>query len=342
MTTLLEQAIIDAKELRAAALKNAETTILEKYNREVKNMVESLLDEQDEELDLGMDSMDSMDSTDSTDSMDSMVPEVTDDLPFSSAGGEKLCPCPEDEEVTMTLNLDDLIQMDDELGTPEEQMPEEELASSVLGEPEEELDSLQESIDDLDIDENDIRELVEKLIVDMGGKPSGYMNRSSSEIQYEADMENARLESETYRAEAKKLKKENINLTKTNTSLIDNNKLLKETIIALKEKLEKVNLSNAKLLYSNLALNSTSLNERQKQKVVDSIQKAGSVEETKIIYETLQSAVGDIRNRTPNSLSEAVSRKSSTIMPKRTENHSREENLLKDRFKELAGIKNRN
>ena len=53
MPTLLEQAIIDAQELRDAALRNAETTILEKYNAEVRNMVESLLDEQEED-EMGM------------------------------------------------------------------------------------------------------------------------------------------------------------------------------------------------------------------------------------------------------------------------------------------------
>ena len=48
MPTLLEQAIIDAQELRDAALKNAESTILEKYNNEVKNVVETLLEQEEE------------------------------------------------------------------------------------------------------------------------------------------------------------------------------------------------------------------------------------------------------------------------------------------------------
>ena len=42
----------------------------------------------------------------------------------------------------------------------------------------------------------------------------------------------------------------------------------------------------------NQALNTASLNERQKSKVVESIRKADSVEEAKVIYETLQSAAG--------------------------------------------------
>ena len=71
MPTLLEQAIIDAQELRDAALKNAESTILEKYNNEVKNVVETLL-EQEEEM------------------MGAM-----EEPPFAAAEEEEMCPCPD-------------------------------------------------------------------------------------------------------------------------------------------------------------------------------------------------------------------------------------------------------
>jgi len=49
MSTLLEQAIIDAEALREAAMKNAEASIVEKYSSEVKAAVESLLSEEFEE-----------------------------------------------------------------------------------------------------------------------------------------------------------------------------------------------------------------------------------------------------------------------------------------------------
>lgn len=47
MSTLLEQAIVDAKALKEAALKNAEATIIDKYSDEVKSTLNRLL-EQDE------------------------------------------------------------------------------------------------------------------------------------------------------------------------------------------------------------------------------------------------------------------------------------------------------
>ncbi len=44
MSSMLEQAIVDAAELRKAALKNAEQAIVEKYAPEIKNAVEDLLE----------------------------------------------------------------------------------------------------------------------------------------------------------------------------------------------------------------------------------------------------------------------------------------------------------
>jgi len=53
MSSLLGEAIVDAKALRESALKNAESTIIEKYSDEVKKTLEQLL-EQEEDL-LGLD-----------------------------------------------------------------------------------------------------------------------------------------------------------------------------------------------------------------------------------------------------------------------------------------------
>ena len=53
MSDLLKEAIVDAKALREAALKSAETTIIDKYSVEVRNTLNSLLEQ--DELDLGGD-----------------------------------------------------------------------------------------------------------------------------------------------------------------------------------------------------------------------------------------------------------------------------------------------
>ena len=44
MSSMLEQAIVDAQALREAALKNAEQTLIEKFAPQIKDAVESLLE----------------------------------------------------------------------------------------------------------------------------------------------------------------------------------------------------------------------------------------------------------------------------------------------------------
>jgi hypothetical protein len=54
MSSMLEQAIVDAAALREAALKNAEQSIIEKYAPQIKEAVDSLLDKDVlQEQDLG-------------------------------------------------------------------------------------------------------------------------------------------------------------------------------------------------------------------------------------------------------------------------------------------------
>ena len=54
MSSLLEQAIVDAKALKEAAMKNAEATIIDKYSEEVKSTLNQLLEQDELEAALGM------------------------------------------------------------------------------------------------------------------------------------------------------------------------------------------------------------------------------------------------------------------------------------------------
>ena len=91
----------------------------------------------------------------------------------------------------------------------------------------------------------------------------------------------------------------------------------------------------------NRVLGSNSLNERQKTKIVEALSKADSIEGAKVIYDTLQSAVGEVTKRKPKSLSEAVNRRnSSTTLPSRADVEPADP--VTDRWKKLAGITNNN
>jgi hypothetical protein len=106
----------------------------------------------------------------------------------------------------------------------------------------------------------------------------------------------------------------------------------------LRENLQDVNLSNARLLYTNRVLRNTSLNERQKTKIADAISKAGSVTEAKTIYHTLESAVETTKKSGPQSLSEAIGRRSNSVI-RASRQESTPSDPATERMKKLAGIK---
>ena len=338
MSTLLEQAIVDATALREAALKNAEAAVIEKYSDQIKDAVETMLFEQEEPA--------------------SALEEepVVDDMPLAANDEEKLCPCPDDDE-EIEINFDELSRQMDIEG---EQDPESEddMAADVLDmdEPEEE----EPLAEDVDIDEDLLNALVEKLTVDTkpvksgwAGTPESVMELAEEELlaaaqdtEYKEKRDAMRKAMESLQESYDGLKQENENL---NAQLADVNAksgTLKQAVLVLKEKLDDLNVSNAKLLYTNRVLTNDSLNERQKNHIVESLSKSDSVEEAKTIYETLQNAVSGNRNdkKQLNSLSEAVNKTSSTIiLSARERQEPQRNNSSLDRWKILAGIdKNKN
>ena len=184
--------------------------------------------------------------------------------------------------------------------------------------------------------------VMEKLTVDMGFELSGWAGRPTSQLKQEQEMELAAEESTDRVEEEAELDEK---LEESLTALEDENNALKEqldkykqAVGEIKENLYEVNLSNARLLYTNRVLRNTSLNERQKDKIVEAISGAGSVAEAKTIFETLQSTVEAKPQRSPKSLGEAISRRSSVIRATRQES-AQPTDAFSDRMRRLAGIK---
>jgi hypothetical protein len=96
MSTLLEQAIVDAKSLKEAALKNAEHALLEKYSEEMKSAVETLLEAEGDE-----DPLADMGGMGEEEEVEDTLPDV----PAAVTDGEDLCPCPDtDEEINIDFD----------------------------------------------------------------------------------------------------------------------------------------------------------------------------------------------------------------------------------------------
>ena len=435
MSSLLEQAIVDAKALKEAAMKNAEATIIDKYSEEVKSTLNQLLEQDELEALLGgedtpsSDAEATMDEEVEKDEIAEGVPDAfTEDV--TELGGVN-----EGDDAQVTIDFAELAEalkelregveeeetLDEEEEKEEEPMDEEmeidedsimEMVASMLSDDpsaaEEEADAdqmqmagleeagvegridwdgfryalqrgsggawMRENMPDLDRDvmkklrdmidagaadsslqdtyerasgglEEELYEelsddlldaIVEKLTVDMGASLSGWAGRSSEDTKHQMELELAKRRSTDMEEELEALKQ-------AQEELVFENKKLKETLSnyqqvvgSLKENVQDVNLSNARLLYTNRTLGNTSLNERQKQTIVEAISKAGSVEEARTIHETLQSTVSAAPKSRPQSLSEAINRPTSIIRASRKEEPKADP--LTARMRKLAGI----
>jgi 3-dehydroquinate synthase class II len=82
------------------------------------------------------------------------------------------------------------------------------------------------------------------------------------------------------------------------------------------------------------------LNEQQKAKVAELVSAARSVEEAKMVYETLQKTMAGIQSNAPQSLSEAVTKRSSNALPKRVQHTIVGRRSQEQRQNNLKGEKN--
>jgi len=412
MSNLFKEAIVDANALREAALKSAESTIIDKYSDEVRSALDGLL-EQDElgGLDLGADLGATPDlgadpavdlgadlgadlDVEAEGEVDGIEEDV-EDVPYAATDGankmdgKNLKNIPgEGEDVEVTLDLAALresvealqAEIDEDLEIDEEELAEmlsdDEDEEGELGEarekpwkrgdrakyrdpesdvyrgatggqekgredyPEKSSEEEEEETtkEEIEISDELIDTIAEKLTVDMGAELAGWAGRSSEDMTYQIEKELAHRRSTDVEEDLETLKKAQEELVFENKQLKERLSQYKQATKELKETLQNVNLSNARLLYTNRVLRNTSLNERQKKRIVEAISKADSVAEAKTIHNTLESAVEAKPTRRPQSLNEAINRPSSVIRATRHESAPQTDPFL-TRMQQLAGIK---
>ena len=471
MSSLLEKAILDAKALKEAAERTAEAEILEKYHSEVKDALENLLSEAEEddplladpEEDLALDPEMGAEEQSADIEMEES-PMLGDEMtmaeeepsptsvvkaPMGFAGGQKLCPCPDDGE-EIEINLDSLMGQEEvPYGDEDGQMMGPSSAALMEQEESSEIeeiiatngisngDDLEEIIvtngDNLPNSESNIKsrpedmpahsitqkadranalaamrkkknessmmaagdisaapmndrkeiyedELTEEIVtavldslseeveVDYEPKGSGTMNTNSAEFKEAADAIIAKDSADTTEeySEEKEMRKKIQDLeealkcerdsrvkdrkffekkykeeVRSKNKLSKQNESILSTAKKLEEKLTEMNATNAKLLYTNRILSDNSLNERQKNKVVEALKKTNSFDEAKTIYETLKSAVAGSNksDHEAKSLNEAMSGRMSPFLVRERKNNGKKEDIVAERFKKLAGIK---
>ena len=202
--------------------------------------------------------------------------------------------------------------------------------------------------EELDLSDEQFNDILEALVVDIENVPSGMLfhtHPTEGESKRGLNVALAHEQDTAYAEEQKELrdaikklqeqvKSQTLELNKQKKDYIN----LKSIAVKATKKLEEVNFSNAKLIYTNRILKSDSLNERQKEKLVEALSKVGSVEEAKIVFDTLKENLSTkSNNNAPKTLNEAVSKSSLLILKSNTEKLPANSSQV-DRLKRLAGI----
>jgi len=351
MSSMLEQAIIDAEALKEAALKNAEQAIIEKYSEEVKSAVDNLLEQDDpaleeevveedhEELPYKHRTIEEDDNEITIDlrQLEEQIEQLYGEL---SPKEESMVLVSEDKEIDEEIDLE--ITEDEEIveGTkPDEALsPEREAAEAMQGGSEEAEYEGEEAVTSEDV----VRQAVEEALrLDYETVPTGHAGAfTNQEWEYAEEMNKVKdkvAELEEKNDKQRKLMEQALQVI---NSLEDQTSNYENTVNELKQKLVETNLTNARLYYTNQVLANPSLNERQKDKLVEALTQADSPKQAKTIFETLQSAVGGSSKRSPKSLGEAVERRSLlTVSPKRKQKRDNIDKQITTKWQRLAGIK---
>ena len=194
----------------------------------------------------------------------------------------------------------------------EEEVSEEEMEDEVSDEEEEAIDAAMDSHEEeMHAEEEDEIDL-EEILREMG---------------YGAEEEEVN-EEEEVDMDAEKMAEMEAELEEAYTAI----KTLQSTI-------NEVNLLNAKLLYANRLFRAYNLNNEQKTKVVENLDRTTSVREVKLVYATLAESMNftGTEKRTKKVVAEAASKPVASTAPAK-EIISESTNELANRFKQLAGI----
>jgi Arc/MetJ family transcription regulator len=223
-------------------------------------------------------------------------------------------------------------------------------------------DSEDEEIDIASMDEDDLKSFIESVIADMvsSGELEGKEDEEGEEEEEESNEEpvmehyineakkqfiKAKKEADAKKVKAKKVKakkedeEEENETIKAKKEAADAKKELKEAynaINTIKSELSEVNLFNAKLLYTNKIFKAKNLTESQKVKVLTSFDKATSIKEAKLVYETLNEGLKAPKSFVNESMLRSSASRASGVIDKKP---ILEVNNQFARWQMLAGIK---
>ena len=306
MDDLLKEAIADAKAVRETALENAKMALEEAFTPKLQSMLSQKIqtemeDEAEEEFEA----------------------EDEDEEEFEEEDEEFEAEEAEDEEAEM--EEEGIIEIDGVKYAP------------VVSEEEEEADEAEEEFEDAgeEEDELDLESVIKELEDELEDSDD---EEEVTEEADEADEEELEIDEELDLEEVLKAlteeedEEEEMDEVAQLKSDLDEHRSVVQT---LREKLNEVNLLNAKLLFTNKLFRKFGLNNEQKMKVVEQFDRAHSLREVKLVYSTLGESFGNVRNEINESRGAASKPVASTKSEKEVITESSD---LRDRFKKLANL----
>jgi hypothetical protein len=331
---LLKEAIADAKAVKEMAIANAKAALEEAFTPQLQSMLSAKLQE-----------MEDLDEED-------LNEEDLDEAGFGPMSGVKGHGNIEDDSSNSVyenededMDLDELLkELNEDIEDVEDY--EDEDADGIEDENDEDSG---EPLDLEDMTDEDLKKMIEDVIADMmksgeleveeeeeeeGEEEEGEEEEEEEinldELLAEIEEMDEEMEDEGMMYEEEEEMYENTNISELEAELAE----AYSTIESLRSDLNEVNLLNAKLLYSNKIFKSKNLTESQKVTVLSSFDKAKSVGEVKLVFETLSEG---LKTKT-NAIKENLGSASKMTSAPKTKQPIVESNDMVARFQKLAGI----
>jgi hypothetical protein len=359
---LFKEAIADAKAVKEAAIANAKAALEEAFTPFLREKLTQKLSEMEEEEEITVSEEDYGAADDkaylqdemsydkeamdvSVDEMDMMGDDTIDELNLD----ELLAELELEEEATEEVSEEsDLNEAKEEEEEKEEEEYEDVDADGVEDDEDEEID-----ITDVESLKKIIEDEIEKMIesgelqagpeyeaeegeeMEMGdemkmGDEVEMSDEEEIDEEFSIDELLAELKKKSKKEMPEKEAKKEDEAKKAKKELDEAIKVVK----ALKDELHEMKLFNAKLLYTNKIFKARNLNESQKVKVLSTFDKAGTIKEVELVYETLSSSFSTAKKQVVKeslgfaSKPAGVSQKTLIV----------EEDAMVTRFKKLAGL----
>ena len=312
---MLKEAIADAKAVKEMAIANAKAALEEAFNPQLKSMLATKLMEM-EDMDEDEDS--EVEEGYGKEEVEELSNPVMrrglkgDDEPERETEYMRSMGEGDEEGMDEEMDLDEILaeiekELDENARTDAEEEgykdgmkdEKEDLKEDERTDAEEEgyedgmedekEDDEDEEIDLEDMSEDDLKSFIEDVIADMvsaGELEAGEeVEDDNEEVDVDVEIEDdeevmaenarTRAEEEGYK-DGMKDEKEDMEM-----------KEMKDQVETLKKELNEINLLNSKLLYVNKLFRSKNLTESQKSKVLGAFDKAQTVKEAKLVFETI-------------------------------------------------------